>query len=47
MDKKTQRELANLMSEVDKGNITPKQAQKEQNAIFSRLQSSGNKRFKW
>jgi len=42
MDKKTQRELANLMSEVDKGNITPKQAQKEQNAIFSRLQSSGN-----
>jgi len=40
MDKKTQRELARIMSEVEKGNMTPKQAQKEQSTIFSRLQSS-------
>ena len=40
MDKKTQRELSRIMSEVEKGNMTPKQAQKEQGAIFSRLQSN-------
>lgn len=40
MDKKTQRELARIMSEVEKGNMTPKQAQKEQSSIFSKLQSS-------
>jgi len=42
MDKKLQRELSRIMSEVEKGNMTPKQAQKEQGAIFARLQSSSN-----